>query len=357
MRGLASCMPSLRAFTLVLLAATSVEALMPDDPHFSSQWHLTAINAPTAWDIPTSGQQIVIAMIDDCVTEIAELAGRLVAGYDFFNHTAGCSSSFSGHATAAATVAAALTNNGIGIAGVTGPGTDIKVMPLRVVDRTGFANASRIVRAIDYARMNGAHVIHINVNRAHTVRSVRKAAQHAIDAGSVVIAPAGNRSSTVACLDSANVPEMISVSGLQQSNGLFWETAIAGLVSECGPYVDVAAPATTILTAFRDGSYVSFFGTSFAGPIVAGVAAYMRAVNPMKTPAEIEWAIKSTARDLSSTGRNGFYGYGRIDMEAAVKAIVPTLPKDNGDTAQEPSPTPSPAPRRQQPSPPLDEAL
>lgn len=60
---------------------------LPNDPMFAQQWHYYeaagGINLPTAWDITSGAPDLVIAVLDSGVTAHADLAGRILPGYDF----------------------------------------------------------------------------------------------------------------------------------------------------------------------------------------------------------------------------------------------------------------------------------
>ena len=87
--------------------------------------------------------------------------------------------------------------------------------------------------------------------------------------------------------------------------------------------VDICAPGYNVLTTDLNGGYTGVWGTSFSGPIVAGVCALVLAANPCLSPEEVEFIIKNTARNLDIIPANqryiGVLGAGRIDAKAAVE--------------------------------------
>jgi subtilisin family serine protease len=65
-------------------------------------------------------------------------------------------------------------------------------------------------------------------------------------------------------------------------------------------------------------------GTSMAAPFVSGIAALILAVDPSRTPAEIKTIIESTSDDKGDSGYDQMYGYGRVNVGAAVAAASGT---------------------------------
>ena len=96
-----------------------------NDPIFPDQWGLQNIKAPPAWARGDTGSGAVVAVVDSGVDLThPDLSGKLVQGADVteaeFQGCAGPQDE-NGHGTHVAGIAAATTNNGIGVAG-TAPG-------------------------------------------------------------------------------------------------------------------------------------------------------------------------------------------------------------------------------------------
>lgn len=286
-----------------------VEAsLIPNDPNYSSAWHLPKIAAPTAWDA-SSGSGVVVAILDTGVYAAhPEFSGRLVAGYnsaDGTNNTA----DINGHGTMVAGTAAAATNNGLGVAGVAG---NAQIMPVRVTnDSTGYAYWSSIASGLSWAADHGARVANISYDATGS-SSIASAAQYLRGKGGLTVVAAGNDGANPGYADS---PYIISVSATNSSDSrTSW--------SNYGAYVDVAAPGDGIWTTLNGGGYGTVWGTSFSSPTTAGVVALMMAANPGLSPADLESALKSSADDLGAAGRDDYYGYGRINAGRAVQAAM-----------------------------------
>src|SRR3954454_9723954 len=172
-----------------------------NDPLFAKQWGLTQIKAPGAWARGARGAGATIAVIDTGA-DLAhpDLQANLVPGADFVPDGGECAGpqDENGHGTHTAGIAAAVTNNGVGVAG-TAP--DAKVMPLRALDADGSGEDAWIIAAIKHAADNGAKVINMSLGGQVILGEVPQlneeleaAVQYAWDKGVVVVASAGNES-------------------------------------------------------------------------------------------------------------------------------------------------------------------
>lgn len=108
--------------------------------------------------------------------------------------------------------------------------------------------------------------------------------------------------------------------------------------SMAGPWVDVAAPGESVVSLSPDGERLAdsvagepLAGTSYAAPVVAGVAALIRSGAPHLTARQVMQRIESTAR-RPAAGWDPAVGFGVVDVVAAVSADgtgsnpVPTAP-------------------------------
>ncbi|WP_169713648.1 S8 family peptidase [Paludifilum halophilum] len=90
------------------------------------------------------------------------------------------------------------------------------------------------------------------------------------------------------------------------------------ITSNSGPGIDVVAPGESIWAAVPGGGYGSDSGTSFAAPQVAALAALVIKRHPESSPAEVRSLIRQTARPLEDERWNEQYGFGAIDVHAAL---------------------------------------
>lgn len=283
-------------------------ALAPNDPYFGSQWHVTKIGTPTAWDI-AQGNGVTIAIIDTGVESThPDLVNQIVAGWNFYDNNSN-TSPVNGHGTWVAGTAGATINNGTGVAAVAG---GVKVMPLRVVDGSGVGYWSAIANAITYAADKGVRVANASFEKLLNSASVMSAAAYMKSKGGLVVVSAGNSGVNEGLTPNTSV---IPVSATD-SNDLITSW------SSYGGYVAISAPGVPIYTTGLGGTYVQGQGTSFSSPIVAATVALMMSANPKLSSTEVEKLLFSTAVDLGAAGRDIYYGYGRVDAGAAVKAAA-----------------------------------
>ncbi len=285
-----------------------------NDPYLGSQWHLSKINASAAWDV-ARGQGVTIAILDTGVAAShPDLAANLVPGWNVYGNNTDTSDPH-GHGTAVAGVAAAVFNNGMGVASVAGAA---KIMPVRIADANAYAYWSTVAQGLTWAADNGARVANISYVGVAGSSSVQSAAQYMKSKGGLVIVCAGNNGIDEGITPSAT---MIPVSATSSADAkTSW--------SSYGSFVAVSAPGQDIWTTTRAGGYQAWWGTSMASPVVAGVVASMMAAKPTLSAAQVESLLFSTAVDLGAAGRDPLFGHGRVNAYAAVAAAASAVAAD-----------------------------
>ncbi|SDY60538.1 S8 family serine peptidase [Nitrosomonas halophila] len=292
--------------------------VIPNDPYYPNGWHLPKIGAPAAWG-DSLGSDITIAILDSGVEgDHPDLAAKMVSGWNFFDNNSN-TSDVSGHGTRVAGAAAALTNNGIGVAGVA---RHSQIMPIRITDTSGWGTWSGIANGLVWAADRGVRVANISFVGVSSSLSARNAAQYMKNKNGLVIVAAGNTGNLE---NYTTTDTMIPVAATTSSDArASW--------SSYGNYVLLSAPGAGIWTT-RDGkSYGASNGTSFSSPITAGVIALMMAANPSMKNTDIEQTLFATAVDLGATGWDPYFGHGRVDAGAAVQAVAATVATPIVDT-------------------------
>ena len=285
-------------------------AVVPNDPGYSNQWWLSNnIGAETAWDVSQGSSSIPIAILDSGADPShPDLAGKLILGKNFYNNNDDWTD-ICGHGTSVAGTAAAISNNGIGVAGVA---WNNPIIPIKITDSNCWGYYSSMIQGIVYAADNGARAANISFHIFNGA-ALTDAAKYMYDKGGWVVAAAGNTGKF------ENYPEnpyIISVGATKSSD------SIAGF-SSYGPFVDFSAPGSGIYTTKSGSSYGYVSGTSFSSPIVAGLIGLLASNNPSMSAQQIYDTIKSTAVDLGSLGHDNFYGWGLIDAAAALESSNP----------------------------------
>ncbi|MET9514605.1 S8 family serine peptidase [Streptomyces sp. NPDC002994] len=354
-------------------------AVTPNDTDYSKQWDLFeatgGMNVPGAWD-KTTGSGVTVAVIDTGYAAHSDLAGNVVAGYDFISSSADArdgngrdsdakdegdwnatdgecgtgsrASNSSWHGTHVAGTIGATTHNTKGIAGIA---YSSKIQPVRVLGKCGGSSAD-IADAITWAsggtvpgvaaNATPAKVINLSLGGASsTCPSVYQTAINgAVSRGTTVVVAAGNSNANASGFTPANCSGVINVASTsREGNRSFY--------SNYGTIIDVSAPGgetrratdtpgtvTTpengILSTLNSGTttqstenYKPYQGTSMAAPHIAGLAALLKSAKSTLTPADIESAIKANARPLPGTCTGGC-GSGIADTTKTVNAVTGT---------------------------------
>ena len=281
----------------------------PNDPYVGRfQPYLVTINASRAWDVSTGSLSQVVAVLDTGVDAThPDLAGRVLPGYDFVNNDANAADD-NGHGTFVAGVAAANTNNGIGIAGVA---WTARILPVKVLNAAGLGTDSEVAAGIAWAADHGATVINLSLAGAGDDPVLHAAVQYAVGKGIPVVAAAGNTGDTTAQYPAA-YPEAIAVGATDLQGGL-------AAFSTHGDWVDLAAPGVAITSTYPGGRYATGSGTSFAAPIVSGGIVLVRAAHPTWTVAQVTSDLERSANDAGvAAGWDPYFGFGIPDLGAAL---------------------------------------
>lgn len=337
--------------------------ITPDDTYFPQQWPLdntgqtggtpdADIHAPEGWEITTGSSDIVIAILDEGVDlDHNDLVNKLVPGYDFFDDDNDPSPyQDDAHGTACAGLAAAETNNGLGIAGVC---WNCKIMPIRIASSEYYywIKEEAAANGVTWATNNGADVLSCSWSELGDNDAIHDAI---IDAknngregkGCVLVYAAHNYNRLLTY--PSKYPEVIAV-GATDHNDQRWDldcVGTNGCGSNYGPELDVVAPSgwrwdekqVRVISWSTDisgpagynpggsedegdiaGDYTKWMGgTSGATPKVAGLAGLILSVNPDFTSNEVQFIIESTADDKGDPGRDDDYGWGRINVQSAL---------------------------------------
>jgi subtilisin family serine protease len=325
----------------------SVFTTSPDDPSYlnGSQWAHQNIHSAAAWDLSTGSNTITIAIVDSGIDEgHPDLAGKIVPGYDFVDKDPDPHDE-NGHGTHVAGIAAAITNNETGVAGMS---WGARIMPIRTMGANGTGYNSDITAGINWAYQNGAKIINLSLGGPDYSQAMQDAINAAHAAGTLVVAAMGN------CrMGGSDCPGVNPVMYPAANNNVFAVSSVTrtdtyAYYSQFGAQVDIAAPGGQ-MSNYHDANgiystmptypvyltskysysrnYDYLHGTSQATPYVAGLAALVWSANLALTPDEVQNAIQSNADDIGDPGWDQNYGYGRINAWATLAAVgLPAAP-------------------------------
>ena len=295
---------------------------IPNDPDWSLQYGLVNIRAPQGWDLSRGSSSVTIAIVDTGVDlNHLDLVGKLVAGYDFVNNDANPQDD-NGHGTHVAGIAAASTNNALGVAGVS---WGARIMPVKVLNATGGGTYANTATGVIWAVDHGAQVINLSLGGTGEATVLEDAINYAHSKGAVVVAAAGNTGINFV-LYPARYPNVIAVARTDSSNN--WDG------SNYGPEVDLAAPGNSIYST-AIGGYDYKSGSSMATGFVSGLAAILKGISSDTSPDTIESQMESTALDIEFAGWDEYTGAGLIQMDAAIKQAlqVTNQPEETGSSS------------------------
>ena len=287
----------------------------PDDDALSDQYALRRIRAGRAWQRYghrwRSRGGARIAIIDSGIDRLhPEFAGKITHCRSWMTGVgvaAGSCQDMQVHGTHVAGIAAATANNGQGIAGVA---FDAEIMALQAFNTAGTALNADVLAAMVYAARNGADVANYSFGGPADSQAQRDAVAFVASRKVVQVAAAGNTGKRGVDYP-ARLRKVIAVSGTDARDRL-------GDFSSFGRAVELAAPGDAILSTLPGTVvYGELSGTSMAAPHVSGVAALLRAEG--YSPRQTRRRLRTGADDLGPAGRDGTYGYGRLNAARSLR--------------------------------------
>lgn len=292
--------------------------LVPNDPFFSTkQWGPQKINAQSAWDVTTGNANSVVAVVDTGVSSTnPEFSGKILTGTNCLS-SGGVTDDDNGHGTHVAGIAAAIGNNGNGIAGVAWAAN---ILPIKVLNASGSGTSDTVACGIqagaNFAVSNpGMRVVeNLSLGGPAYSQLIKDAVDSALQGNVLVIAAAGNDGKATV-LFPAGYPGVMAVGAITPAND-------RATFSTYGSHLSVVAPGVDIYSTFLAGSFQYLSGTSMATPHVSGTAALVRARNAGLSPAQVRSQIEQTATPLGGSGFNPQFGWGLVNAATAVGTPV-----------------------------------
>jgi serine protease len=315
----------------------------PNDPYYTDpgnlQWNMKnpvasgGIDMPDAWDLTAGTPSVVVAILDTGVayrtgggyTQAPDLAGtHFKQGYDFINNDPYADDDH-GHGTHVSGTVAQSTNNALACAGVA---FNVTVMPVKVLDRSGYGDDAQLIQGIEFAADQGASVINMSLGGPDPSAAIEDALAYAFGKNVVICAAAGNKGTSPVEYPAA-YPECVAVGATNRASA---KTSY----SNYGSALDIVAPGgdgtgPIYQQTFKNvGQPASGFvvkgmtGTSMATPHVSAVAALVKARNPSWGASDVRGVVTSTAHDLGTAGWDQYMGWGLLDANSALQAAKPS---------------------------------
>lgn len=306
----------------------------PNDPMFANQYALQngKLNAPRAWDILTDSSHVIAVIDSGADLDHTDLVGNLwqnpeenpgngldddnngyiddVVGWDLVENDNSPDDIY-GHGIHVCGIAGASTNNSLKTAGVC---WSVPIMVVRILDDAGGCPMSRAAAGIVYAADNGASVLNNSWGYVALYQILADAVLYAEELDTVIVAAAHNQGGTSEIYPAAMDEAMGIIATDIYDNKTSW--------SNYGSWCDMAAPGDNILSLWLYNGTTYGYGTSMSTPFVAGAAALVREVNPALDAESTRWILNRTSVDLGAPGFDPIFGWGRLDLAAAVEKAL-----------------------------------
>ena len=299
------------------------------------------VNADRAWAEGLKGGGTTVAVLDTGADgEHPDLQGRIVASKDFTGSTGGALSDVHGHGTHTAST--------VGGSGAASDGAKKGVAPEtqlligKVLGDNGGGSDSMIIGGMEWAVAQGADVVSMSLGSngapAACNDPMSSAAQElATTSSSLFVIAAGNKGSANNTVSAPGcAPAVLTVGAVDREDVPAWFSSRGPTAVDHNLKPEISAPGVGISAARSggrgDNAYAAMSGTSMATPHVAGAAAIVKEAHPTWTGQQLKAALVSSAKS-DVPGDVRAQGAGRLDVLAAVKAPVTTMPVQGGTYA------------------------
>lgn len=321
----------------------------PNDPNIGLQYFLTKINAYLAWNVTQGDTNVVIGIVDTGTDwDHPDLAGNIkynyadpingiddegdgyidnYRGYDLADNDNNPMVDGGGpqaHGSAVSGDAAAITDNGTGVAS---PGFNCKFLPVKT-SRANDPNAYLVAgyQGIVYAADHGCSVINCSWGGPGGGQFGQDAITYAtINEDALLVCAAGNDGNETVFFP-ASYQYVINVASTSSNDGK------SGF-SNYGVHIDVCAPGSNIYSTYWNDGYGYSSGTSMASPVAAGAAAIVRSQFPAYNALQAGEQLRMTCDNIYGVAGNGIYqdklGRGRINLYNALVQSPPSVRFEN----------------------------
>lgn len=274
-----------------------------NDPEIGKQWSFATMQLDDFYDFfakeaPPPEKRPLLAILDTGIDGTHE---------DLEAHYRSTKKSYDrdkqGHGTHCAGIAAAVSNNGIGIASIFPSVGLIEITSIRVLNDFGMGTQRQIIQGMIQAADAGADVVSMSLggrSKDTHQRAYQEAVQYCNDAGAIVVVAAGNDGGYARDIAPAKVPGVITVSAVDTLlNRASFSNRVEGL------QMALSAPGVAIYSTLPDNQYAAFSGTSMATPQVAAAVALLRAFDPEIDTGTAFELLRSTGRASNQPEETG----------------------------------------------------
>ena len=318
------------------------EDYLPNDPSYSSCWHLDKIQANLAWELGIGSSDIVVSIVDDAITinhpdlqnviwvnpnEIPNNGidddnnGYIddINGWDTYTNDNDPSPHSNtpawAHGTHCAGIAGAHTDNNIGISAV---GFGVSLMAVKTADNNGLVNQTW--DGVYYSIVSGADVISCSWSSGSYSQTNNNIIELGVNNGSIIVAASGNNGANLASNPKypACYNGVICVANTTSSD-------IKAGSSNYGTRVDLGAPGSSILSTIPYSGYGTKTGTSMSAPMVAGLLGLMKSFSPNTSNEQLINCMKNSCDNIDALNPSyiGLLGSGRINAYQALLCLSP----------------------------------
>ncbi|MCB9191842.1 MAG: S8 family peptidase [Flavobacteriales bacterium] len=321
---------------------------IPNDPQVGTLDHLLHANLYASWDTTQGDTNVIMGITDTSFDLLHEdLQGNLkynyadpidgtdndndgytdnYRGWDIWGDDNGVFFTNDWHGTGVLAVAAATTNNGVGMAGA---GFKCKYLPVKIANDATNGNTTIVTAdghdAITYCADRDCKVINCSWGTLTYSNDGQDVVNYAtINKDAVVVAASGNTNAEEFRYP-ASFYRAVSVTGVHNTdefnNGVNAPFTRSDSVDVCAQGYNVMATATVGASGSTE-VYQTTGGTSIASPIVCGAVAIIRSAYPCLTAIEAADLLIASAVDIENVGTNSSYAGKigkRIDTYAALQ--------------------------------------
>ena len=277
----------------------------PNDPSLVKQWHHDKIHSYAAWRFGMGHASIRIAIVDTPFQmDHPDLTPNAGPGWDVIDEKIVTEAKGINHSTLTAGFCSAVIHNNLGVAGI----GSCQVIPINI---TGFV--SEMYQAIVWAADHQVRVVNISWDGAN---------EPALNDAGLILKTKTRGMLVMSGINDVgylNYPAYPHIYAISMTDDADMQR------SAHGEHIDFAAPGWDLFGPITAGLYGYDSGTSFATAIVSGVIGVLMSINPSLSPQEIEEILKATTSDLGQAGWDSYYGWGRIDFQAAAAKAASTV--------------------------------